>query len=57
MVAKSEPFFNLLEQLVHSLVDLAERSYRRNKHHYSGELANFDVRPLTNNAVKGVSNT
>lgn len=54
VMAKIEPYFNLVEKLGAFLSDLAEGVAEELNIYYSGELANMTVGPLTRNAVKGL---
>ena len=54
IMAKIEPYFNLVEKLGAFLSDLAEGVAEELNIYYSGELANMTVSPLTRNAVKGL---
>lgn len=54
VLAKIEPFFNLVEKLGAFLSDLADGVPEEVNITYSGELSNIDVRPLSRNAVKGI---
>ncbi|MFJ8066604.1 phosphoglycerate dehydrogenase [Psychrobacillus sp. NPDC096426] len=54
IMAKIEPYFNLIEKLGAFLSDLAEGVAEELNIYYSGELANMTVSPLTRNAVKGL---
>ncbi|TQR15300.1 phosphoglycerate dehydrogenase [Psychrobacillus soli] len=54
VMAKIEPYFNLIEKLGAFLSDLAEGVAEELNIYYSGELANMTVGPLTRNAVKGL---
>lgn len=54
IMAKIEPYFNLVEKLGAFLSDLADGVAEELNIYYSGELANMTVGPLTRNAVKGL---
>ncbi|MBO2535172.1 MULTISPECIES: phosphoglycerate dehydrogenase [Rummeliibacillus] len=54
MIAKVEPFFELANKIGAFVSNLTDEAIEEINVYYSGELAGFDVRPLTNNAVKGV---
>ncbi|TQR19354.1 phosphoglycerate dehydrogenase [Psychrobacillus vulpis] len=54
IMAKIEPYFNLVEKLGAFLNDLADGVAEELNIYYSGELANMTVGPLTRNAVKGL---
>ncbi|GGA46343.1 phosphoglycerate dehydrogenase [Psychrobacillus lasiicapitis] len=54
IMAKIEPYFNLVEKLGSFLSDLADGVAEELNIYYSGELANMTVGPLTRNAVKGL---
>lgn len=54
VLAKIEPFFNLVEKLGSFLSDLAVGVPEEINITYAGELANLDTRPLSRNAVKGL---
>lgn len=54
IMAKIEPYFNLVEKLGAFLNDLADGVVEELNIYYSGELANMTVGPLTRNAVKGL---
>ncbi|WP_391203995.1 phosphoglycerate dehydrogenase [Psychrobacillus sp. L4] len=54
VLAKIEPYFNLVEKLGAFLSDLASGVPEEVNITYSGELSNIDVRPLSRNAVKGI---
>lgn len=51
---KIEPFFNLGEKLGVFLSRLADSVVEEVNIYYSGELSEFDVRPLTRNTLKGL---
>ena len=53
-LAKIAPFFDLAEKLGVFLSKLQNVPLLEITIHYAGELANFDVRPLTRNTVKGL---
>lgn len=54
MVAKVEPFFELGDKIGKLVSHLTDEPINEVNIYYSGDLANFDVRPLTNNTVKGI---
>ncbi len=54
VMAKIEPFFNLVEKLGTFLSDLTAGVPEEVNVTYSGELANIEVKPLTRNTVKGL---
>lgn len=54
VLAKIEPFFDLAENLGIFLSRIHNSVIEEINIHYSGELANYDVRPLTRNTVKGL---
>lgn len=54
IMAKIEPYFNLVEKLGAFLNDLADGVAEELNIYYSGDLANMTVGPLTRNAVKGL---
>lgn len=54
VVAKVEPFFELGEKIGAFAMNLTEEAVNEINIYYSGDVANYDVRPLTNNTVKGV---
>jgi D-3-phosphoglycerate dehydrogenase len=54
VLAKIEPYFNLVEKLGTFLSDLTAGVAEEVNITYSGELSNIDVRPLTRNAIKGL---
>ena len=54
VMLKIEPFFNLAEKLGSFLSSLADGVIEDVSIYYSGELAEFDVRPLTRNTLKGL---
>ncbi len=53
-LAKVAPFFDLAEKLGVFLSRLQNIPMLEINIHYAGELANYDVRPLTRNTVKGL---
>ncbi|MET3575621.1 phosphoglycerate dehydrogenase [Bhargavaea ullalensis] len=53
-LAKIEPFFNLAESLGTFLSRLSDQPVTEVSVKYAGELADYDVRPLTRNALKGL---
>ena len=56
-LAEVEPFFALAEKLGKFLIQVTEGSIKELNISYAGEVANYDVRPLTANAVKGLLST
>lgn len=54
VVAKVEPFFELGEKIGAFVTNLSDEAITEINIYYSGDVANYDVRPLTNNTVKGV---
>jgi D-3-phosphoglycerate dehydrogenase / 2-oxoglutarate reductase len=54
VVAKVEPFFDLGEKIGAFVTNLSDEAINEINIYYSGDVANYDVRPLTNNTVKGV---
>ena len=54
VVAKVEPFFELGEKIGAFAMNLTDEAVNEINIYYSGDVANYDVRPLTNNTVKGV---
>ncbi|CAM3163088.1 phosphoglycerate dehydrogenase [Filibacter tadaridae] len=54
VLAKIAPFFDLAEKLGVFLSRLQNDVIEEITIHYAGDLANFDVRPLTRNTVKGL---
>ncbi|MGK7376696.1 phosphoglycerate dehydrogenase [Planococcus sp. 1R117A] len=54
IMAKIEPYFDLAERLGRFLTDLSEGTAEEVHIHYSGDLANVEVGPLTRNALKGL---
>lgn len=54
VVAKVEPFFELGEKIGAFVTNLSDEAINEINIYYSGDVANYDVRPLTNNTVKGV---
>ncbi|MGE7838651.1 phosphoglycerate dehydrogenase [Viridibacillus arvi] len=54
IIAKIEPFFDLGEKLGAFVSRLSDAAVEEINLYFAGELANFDVRPLTNNTVKGL---
>lgn len=54
VLAKIEPFFDLSEKLGMFLSQLQNSVINEINIHYAGELANYDVRALTRNTVKGL---
>ncbi|MEK4701136.1 phosphoglycerate dehydrogenase [Solibacillus sp. FSL R7-0668] len=56
-LAQVEPFFALAEKLGKFLIQVTEEGIQQLNISYAGEVANFDVRPLTANAIKGLLST
>ncbi|MBE1554169.1 phosphoglycerate dehydrogenase [Sporosarcina limicola] len=54
VLAKIAPFFDLAEKMGVFLSRLQNAVIEEINIHYAGDLANFDVRPLTRNTVKGL---
>ncbi|SIT93047.1 phosphoglycerate dehydrogenase [Edaphobacillus lindanitolerans] len=54
VLAKIEPFFDLAENLGLFLSRLSDKPLTDVTVRYGGDLADFDVRPLTRNAMKGL---
>ena len=54
VMLKIEPFFDLSEKLGLFLSSLAEGVIEEVNIYYSGEVAEFDVRPLSRNTIKGL---
>lgn len=54
VLAKLEPFFDLAENLGVFLSQVQNSVINEINIQYAGELANYDVRPLTRNTVKGL---
>ena len=54
ILAKIEPYFNLVEKLGAFLNDLSEGVVEELNIYYSGELADMEISPLSRNAVKGL---
>lgn len=54
LLAQVEPFFELAEKLGAFLSQVAEGPIKEINLSYAGSIANFDVRPLTSNALKGL---
>ena len=54
VMIKVGPFFELAEKLGSFVSDLADGIVEEITIHYHGELAGFDVRPLTRNTLKGL---
>lgn len=54
VLAKIAPFFNLAEKLGTFLSRLTDETIVGVTIHYAGELADYDVRALTRNTVKGI---
>ncbi|MFC5558640.1 phosphoglycerate dehydrogenase [Ureibacillus thermophilus] len=53
LLAEVEPFFELAEKLGSFLSQVTTEPLKEINLYYAGEIANFDVRPLTANALKG----
>jgi len=53
-LAEVEPFFDLAEKLGSYLSQVADGPVKEINLSYAGAIANFDVRPLTSNALKGL---
>lgn len=53
LLAEVEPFFELAEKLGLFLTQITSQPINEINLSYAGEIANFDVRPLTSNALKG----
>ena len=56
-LAEVEPFFALAEKLGKFLIQVSEGTVKELNISYAGEVANYDVRPLTANAIKGLLST
>ncbi|WP_042476716.1 phosphoglycerate dehydrogenase [Bacillus ndiopicus] len=56
-LAQIEPFFELVEKLGKFLIQVADETVKELNISYAGDVANFDVRPLTANAIKGLLST
>ena len=56
-LAEVEPFFALSEKLGKFLIQVTEGNIKELNISYAGEVANYDVRPLTANAIKGLLST
>lgn len=54
LLAKVEPFFDLAEKLGSFLSQVKDEPVKEINLSYAGDIANFDVRPLTSNALKGL---
>ncbi|MCW1928401.1 phosphoglycerate dehydrogenase [Bhargavaea beijingensis] len=54
VLAKIGPFFDLAEDLGVFISHLADKPLTEVNIRYAGDLAEFDVRPLTRNALKGI---
>ncbi|MCG7344587.1 phosphoglycerate dehydrogenase [Sporosarcina sp. ACRSL] len=54
VLAKIAPFFDLAEKLGVFLSRMTDEAIEEVNVKYAGELANYDVRPLTRNTVKGI---
>ena len=52
-LAEVEPFFELAEKLGSFLSQVTTEPLKEINLFYAGEIANYDVRPLTSNALKG----
>ncbi len=56
-LAEVEPFFALAEKLGKFLIQVTTGAIQELNISYAGEVAHFDVRPLTSNAIKGLLST
>lgn len=56
-LAQIEPFFGLAEKLGQFLIQVTTEAVKELNISYAGDVANFDVRPLTANAIKGLLST
>ncbi|WP_107837944.1 phosphoglycerate dehydrogenase [Metasolibacillus meyeri] len=56
-LSQIEPFFGLVEKLGQFLIQLTDETVKGLNISYAGDVANFDVRPLTANAIKGLLST
>lgn len=56
-LAQVEPFFALAEKLGKFLIQVTEGAIKELSISYAGEVANYDVRPLTANTIKGLLST
>lgn len=54
LLAQVEPFFELIEKLGAFLSQVTVEAIKEINVSYAGELANYDVRPLTSNGLKGL---
>ncbi|MCP1145876.1 phosphoglycerate dehydrogenase [Lysinibacillus endophyticus] len=54
LLAQVEPFFDLAEKLGAFLSQVTTEPVKEINLSYAGEVANYDVRPLTSNALKGL---
>jgi len=54
LLAQVEPFFELAEKLGSFLSQVTTEPVKEINLSYAGEVANYDVRPLTSNALKGL---
>lgn len=54
LLAQVEPFFELAEKLGAFLSQITEEAIKEVNVSYAGEVANYDVRPLSSNALKGI---
>ncbi|KGR79958.1 phosphoglycerate dehydrogenase [Ureibacillus manganicus] len=54
LLAQVEPFFELAEKLGDFLSQVTEEAIKEVNISYAGEVANYDVRPLTSNGLKGL---
>ncbi|SOC16742.1 D-3-phosphoglycerate dehydrogenase [Ureibacillus xyleni] len=54
LLAQVEPFFDLAEKLGAFLSQVTAEPVKEINISYAGEVANYDVRPLTSNALKGL---
>lgn len=56
-LSQIEPFFGLAEKLGKFLIQVTTEAVKELNISYAGDVANFDVRPLTANAIKGLLST
>lgn len=54
LLAQVEPFFELAEKLGTFVTQLTTEPVKEINLSYAGDVANYDVRPLTSNALKGL---
>ncbi|MEK9199483.1 MULTISPECIES: phosphoglycerate dehydrogenase [Bacillales] len=54
LLAQVEPFFELAEKLGSFLSQVTTEAIKEVNISYAGEVANYDVRPLTSNGLKGL---